>query len=223
MDTAKQLNYVPLSSSQRESLEEATTAYSASLSDDAYEYLAGRGIPPEAANTYRLGEVVEPQLGHGHVEGWLSIPYLDRNDLPVKLRFRRLHGFGEPKYLDLEGAQPRMFNVGAIHWAAHNSDVIHVAEGELDAIVLEQLGLPAVAIPGSGAWLPHHSRMLAGFNRVWVWADPDEGGRALANKICNSLRQAKVVKLEHGDVGESLQAYGPDYLYDLIGHKNEET
>ncbi|MFI5497210.1 hypothetical protein [Actinoplanes sp. NPDC051859] len=59
----------------------------------------------------------------------------------------------------------RMFNVAAIHQA---DDEIHLCEGELDGIILDQIGLPAVGLPGVNSWRNHHRRMLAGFNRVHV-------------------------------------------------------
>lgn len=214
----------PLSGSQRELLEEATTAYQDSLSDEAYEYLEARGIDLSAAASARLGEVVDPAPGHARFRGMLAIPYLDRDDQPLSLRFRcleqhdhREHFHG--KYNSVTGDAPRMYNVRAIHRAT--GDAIHVCEGEMDAIVLEMLGLDAVAIPGANAWQPYHKRMLAGFNTVWMWADRDANGAGdnLLGKITSALRTARPVRLPAGDVGETLLEYGPDALLELIQPK----
>lgn len=197
-------------------LEEATAAYSGALDDQVFDYLEERGLDVETVASYRLGVVDDPYPGHEHLRGWLCIPYLDKDGAPLKLRFRRMFSSDEPKYLDLPEALPRLYNVGAVHRAADAGDTIHVAEGELDALILEQLGLPAVAVPGSDAWKPHHRRMLGGFSRVWIWADPDTAGHKLAGVITQSMRSAKVVRLTDGDVGETFLNEGPEYLYNLV-------
>jgi DNA primase len=157
--------------------------------------------------------------GHERFRGFLSIPYLDRDARPLTMRFRcltehehREHGHG--KYTSITGDPVRMFNVGAVHRA---DDEIHVAEGELDAIILTRIGLPAVAIPGALLWRAHHRRMLAGFSRVWVWGDPDDAGAEFTTKVCRSLRTAKGVRLRTGDVTDTYLTGGADALHALIG------
>jgi DNA primase len=218
----------PLSDSQREMLEEATTSYQEAVSDEALAYLDARGIDVSTAGSFRLGVVEDPAPEHVRFRGMLSIPYLDRENKALTLRFRciqnhdhRDHYHG--KYNSVKGDVPRMFNVRAIHRAA---DVIHVCEGEMDAIVLEMLGLDAVAIAGASMWQPYQRRMLAGFNRVWMWADRDgdpdseqNAGERLLTKITTSVRTAKPVRLPAGDVGETLLQYGPEYLLSLIEPK----
>ena len=213
----------PLSDSQREALEEATTSYQAALTADAARWLVARGISREAAVTFRLGVVADPHPGHGKFRGFLAIPYLDRDAKPLIIRFRCLeehnhralfHG----KYMTLEGDTPRMFNVGAVHEAA---DEIHICEGELDAVILRMLGLYAVAIPGAKLWFARHRRMLAGFSRVWVWGDPDDAGAEFIAKVSRSLRTAKGVRLspQIGDVTDTYLAGGRDALFDLFRPK----
>lgn len=208
----------PLSDSQREALEEATSTYQAAVTPAVAAYLRGRGFSRELAATFRVGVVADPLPGHGPFRGFLAIPYLDQHGKPLTIRFRciaehnhRDHGHG--KYMTMADDPPRMFNVGAIHRA---SDTIHVTEGELDAMTLESVGLPAVAIPGANLWKPHHRRMLAGFSRVWVWGDPDDAGAELVAKIGRSLRQSRGVKLRGGDVNETYLAGGPEALLELV-------
>ena len=164
----------PLSDLQLETLEEATAAYQAAVTREAAHYLAGRGIDKAVATGHRLGVVADPMPGHERFRGWLAIPYLDKDGQPLTIRFRCLQqhdhrDLGHGKYMSLPDDIPRMFNIGAIHRAG---DEIHVTEGELDALVLTKIGLPAVAVPGAHLWKPRHRVMLAGFNRVWVGATP---------------------------------------------------
>lgn len=163
--------------------------------------------------------------GHGKFAGYLAIPFLGREGNPLQLRFRCLRTsdpghvcreLGHGKYMSMAGDPVRMFNVRALHEAA---DEIHVCEGELDALILSQLSLPAVAIPGASLFQARHRRMLAGFSTVWCWGDPDDAGAELNQKIVGSLRQAKAVNLRDGDVTDTYLNGGIDAIFTLIGRE----
>lgn len=223
----------PLSDSQREALETAVARYEEAFTADAARYLEARGIASEVADMFRLGVVDDPLPGHNKFSGWLAIPYLRRDGQPLSIRFRCINpacgvlyrrklpgdpkehheGHGKRKYMSMQDEPARVFNVGAIHRA---TDTIHVAEGEFDAMVLETIGLPAVAIPGASGWAAHHRRMLAGFRRVHVWGDPDDAGADFINRVCRSMRQARGVQLRIGDVSDTYLEYGPSGLLQLI-------
>lgn len=214
----------PLSDSQREALEEATSSYQAQLTGGAAKYLLARGIGKQEADTFRLGVVADPFPGHERFRGFLCIPYLDRNGQPLAMRFRCLQDhahrdYGHGKYMGISGEPARVFNVSAIHTAM---DEIHVTEGEFDAMVLTKVGLPAVAIPGATSWRPHHRRMLAGFSRVYVWPDGDEAGAEFAQKVTRSLRSARAVRVpREKDVTDLYLAGGADALHALTARKEK--
>lgn len=200
-------------------LEEATAAYQGALTADAARYLLGRGIGRAEAATYRLGVVgSHPYPGHEKYKGMLAIPYLDRKNTPLTIRFRCLQehdhrALGHGKYATVKDDLPRMYGVGSVHKA---DSVIEVTEGELDRIILEKLGLHAVAIPGASIWQGRHRRMLAGFNRVRVWGDPDDAGAEFTARICRALRSAKGMRLRAGDVTETYMQEGAEALLNLI-------
>lgn len=207
----------PLSPSQREVLEEAVSSYECSINTAAVEYLIDRGLDQETAEAFRLGFVADPLPGHERMRGWLAIPYLDRSGRPLSVRFRCLaqhdhREYGHGKYLSMTGEPARVFNVRAIHEA---DDEISVCEGEFDAMVLTKVGLPAVAIPGASGWSSHHRKMLAGFNRVHVWGDPDEAGATFNRKVTQSMPRARAVRLRKGDVTENFLAGGARALLSL--------
>lgn len=208
----------PLSASQREALEEAVSSYQAAVTADAARYLLARGIGRQEAATFRLGVVADPFPGHERFRGMLALPYLSKDGYPLTVRFRCLQkhehrDFAHGKYNSMTGDPVRVFNVGAVHRAG---DTIHITEGELDAVILEKVGFNAIAIPGAHLWRGHHRRMLAGFNRAYVWGDPDDAGAELVNKITRSLRQAKGVRLKAGDVTETYLLGGAEALHSLI-------
>lgn len=204
----------PLTRSQREELEQATAAFQRSVTPAVAGWLLARGIERADALTARLGFVAEEVPGYGQYLGNLAIPYLAADGHPVQLRFRCLgdhncRELGHGKYRTMAGDPARIYNVGAIHRA---DDVIHIAEGELDAVILNRIGLPAVAVPGANNWKPHHRRMFAGFSEVLVWADPDEAGAEMARKITRSLTSARKVRLTRGDVTDTFKAGGAEAL-----------
>lgn len=212
----------PLSASQREALEEATSSYQGRLTAPVAQYLKARGIDKATAATFRLGVVSDPFPGHDRYRGFLAIPYLDREGKPLSLRFRCLedhvhrdHYHG--KYMSITDEPPRTFNIRAVHVAL---DTIHIAEGEFDAMILTKAGLPAVAIPGVQMWANRHRRMLAGFNRAYVWGDPDDAGADFVNRITRALRSAKGVRLRDGDVTDTYMAGGADALLALISEES---
>ncbi|AGM12062.1 DNA primase [Streptomyces phage Godpower] len=215
---------VPLSTSQKEALEEATRAYEGAVTADAARYLLARGLDRTAAVTNRVGVVADPFPGHERFRGFLAIPYLSKDGYPLSMRFRCIQehnhrDFGHGKYMGMKDEPPRMFNVGAIHQAG---DEIAVAEGEFDAMVLNMIGMPAVAIPGATGWRNHYRRMLAGFNRVWVFGDPDDAGAEFTAKVCRSLRSAKGVRLRHGDVTDTYLKGGADAIWSLMTKEGSE-
>lgn len=206
----------PVTDSQMETLEEAVCKYEAAMTVPAAQYLLGRGLDKETVRSHRLGVVADPIPGHEPYRGMLAIPYLLKGQ-PLRIRFRCLQNHehvGHGKYMQPAGESTIAYNVDAIHTSQH---VLHVTEGEFDAMILNQIGLPAIGFPGVSTWQPHHARMLAGFNRLWIWGDPDQAGAEWVTKITNRLpRSAKGVKLRHGDVTETYLAGGAKALLACI-------
>lgn len=199
-----------------------------SLTDGMAEYLNGRGIDYRAQVGNRLGEVgSNPPPAYARFKGMLAIPYLGPGDKPRSIRFRctKEHDHDEHhhgKYNSAKGDPPRIYHVKTI---AEATDEIAICEGELDTIILNAIGVPAVGIPGANLWRPHFSRIFAGFSKVWVFGDQDEPGQELVSKVLSELRQAKAVNLPFGDafggndVSDVYKEHGADALLELVGRK----
>jgi DNA primase len=198
---------------QKELLDQATHRYAANIYQ-AEDYLRSRGIPMEAARLARLGVVVDPEIGHDSFAGRLSIPYITKTGV-VDLRFRSLNPAVEPKYMGMTGAETRMFNVLDIERAG---DFIGVCEGELDTITLSScVGVPCIGVPGANSWKKHYTRLLADFERVFVFADGDQPGKEFANSLAREL-PVTVVQLPDGeDVNSAYVKYGASYIKDKAG------
>lgn len=212
----------PLSASLRASLERSTETYQSQLDDAARAYLAGRALGPHAIATHRLGVVRDPRPGDERFLGRLAIPYLGPKGNVYGTTYRCMgdHDCKElehPKYDRPAGIPGRMFNTVAL---TAPTDYIFVTEGEIDCMSITECGWPAVGMPGANGWRPHHARMLAGFSKVILLADPDEAGSKFASSFTRSLPQSGSVILcqykEARDVNDVLRLYGKDGLVELL-------
>jgi DNA primase len=203
---------VKQSQSQKDLLRKATTKYAGNIFQ-AQSYLASRGIPIEAARLAQLGVVAEPEIGHEQYAGRLSIPYITKTGV-VDLRFRSLNPAVEPKYMGLTGAETKMYNVLDIDRAG---DFIGVCEGELDTITMSScIGIPCIGVPGANSWKKHYTRLLADFERVFIFADGDQPGTEFARSLAREL-PVTIVQLPEGeDVNSMYVSNGAHYFRDKI-------
>ncbi len=172
----------------------ASEKYAASISL-AEDYLRSRGIPIEIARLARLGVVAEPEVGHEQYQGRLAIPYVTKTGV-VDIRFRSLNPAVEPKYMGLTGAETKMYNVTDVERAG---DFIGVCEGELDTLTMSAcVGIPCVGVPGANSWKKHYTRLLADFERVFVFADGDQPGKEFASSLAREL-PVTVVQFPDGE------------------------
>lgn len=203
------------------SLLESAQRYAANLSDEAVRYLEGRGISREVAESFSLGTIVEPHVGHEGHEGWLSIPYLTALGHCVGFKFRRLDD-GKPKYGSPLGQKSHLYNVSDV---TIDSGTIVVCEGELDAIVLSGVcDIPAVGVPGVTAWKPHFARLFTGYDTVYIVGDNDvkedgtNPGAEFARRVAGELVNGQIVQLPPGmDINDLYLAQGPEGINNLLG------
>ena len=199
--------------SQKELLGKATTKYAESIFQ-AEDYLASRGISREVARMARLGVVAEPETGHEAYVGRLAIPYITKTGV-VDIRFRSMNPAVEPKYMGMTGAETKMYNVLDIERAG---DWIGVCEGELDTLTLSKcIGIPCVGVPGANSWKKHYTRLLADFERIFVFADGDQPGKEFATSLAREL-PVTIVSMDEGeDVNSLYVKHGAEYIREKMG------
>jgi DNA primase len=120
------------------------------------------------------------------------------------------------------GQQSHLYNVSDI---TKNSSAIVVCEGELDTIVVSGvLGLPAVGCPGVAAWKPHYSRLLNGYEVVYVAGDNDvkedgsNPGAEFTRRVSSEVLNAIAVSLPPNmDISDYYLANGYDATRHLLG------
>jgi DNA primase len=198
---------------QKELLGKAAAGYAENIYQ-AEDYLKSRGIPLEVARLASLGVVAEPETGHEAFKGRLSIPYITKTGV-VDLRFRSLNPAVEPKYMGMTGAETKMYNVLDVERA---SDFIGVCEGELDTLTLSAcIGIPCVGVPGANSWKKHYTRLLADFERVFVFADGDQPGTEFARSLAREL-PVTIIQLPDGhDVNSMFVQEGVEYFNQKMG------
>jgi len=203
---------------QKELLGKAMKVYAENIYQ-AENYLASRGITKEVARLARLGVVVEPEPGHEAYAGRLSIPYITKSGV-VDIRFRSLNPAVEPKYMGMTGAETKMYNVLDVERAG---EFIGVCEGELDTITMSAcIGIPCVGVPGSNSWKKHYTRLLADFERIYVFADGDQPGKEFATSLAREL-PVTIIQLPDGqDVNSMFVQEGAEYIYKKMGFNDGE-
>jgi DNA primase len=200
---------VKQNASQKDLLDKATTKYAGNIYQ-AEDYLKSRGIPLEIARLVSLGVVAEPEVGHEAFTGRLSIPYITKTGV-VDLRFRSLNPAVEPKYMGMTGAETKMYNVLDVERAG---DYIGVCEGEIDTLTISRcVGIPCVGVPGANSWKKHYTRLLADFERVFVFADGDQPGTEFARSLAREL-PVTIIQLPDGqDVNSMFVQEGAGYFH----------
>ena len=198
---------------QKELLGAATKRYAENIYQ-AEDYLKSRGISMEIARLAQLGVVAEPETGHEAYTGRLSIPYITKTGV-VDLRFRSLNPAVEPKYMGMTGAETKMYNVLDVERA---SDYIAVCEGEIDTLTLSRIiGVPCVGVPGANSWKKHYTRLLADFERVFIFADGDQPGTEFARSLARELPVTIIQSPDGHDVNSLFLQEGTDYFHSKMG------
>jgi len=172
------------------------------------EYWKSRGLFDQTINDFFLG--------------WdgkrYTIPALYRLvPRAVKRRQSEIDDGIDAKYTSVTGSIAMLFNADCL-WT---TDKVVICEGEIDAMLLNQWGFPAVSsTAGAGTFKEKWAELFLFVPKIWILYDNDEAGRkgeALAHSI---LRRAKIVRYPQGikDAGDlfSKDAYAVNWLYENL-------
>lgn len=197
----------------------ATTYYQERLMQniEAYTYLnEERGLTHETIVAQRLGwadggllqhllglefdidEIKATGLinhvGEDFLRNKITIPYFEYGQ-PVTIRGKQIGG----KYLSLSGSTARLYG----HDSVRGHDKSIIAAGEFDAMVLQQLGYHACGVPGEKMWKEEWTELFVDAKRIFIMFDPDEAGKAGAEKLATTLGiRSRVVQLPEPRPGE---------------------
>lgn len=155
------------------------------------DYWYRRCLTDETIDRYRLG----------YFDEWYSIPvYMNgefrnfqlRRDIPEK-KIR-------PWY---RGVGPLIYNSAILKFV----DRIFITEGPVDAILLNQLGYPAIShTGGANGWRDEWFIYFTSINNIVYIADNDKAGVAGAGMVAKSLGEGRVKILKFSDKPEKYDA-----------------
>ena len=128
----------------------------------------------------------------------------------------RLHLEGDKGLKWGRGDRPIPFGLDRLQQAREWGGLI-LLEGETDALTAWAHGLPALGIPGANQAGTLEAEHLRGVSRLWVWREPDEGGRVFVRGVARRLGElgwrgtAAVLELPgYKDLNELQVATGGD-------------
>ena len=183
--------------------------------DEPAKFFADRGLEHGTVQRFGLGYTSDwGRTAQGDVRHSLVIPYEDGLGNLRYVRFRPLrHKDGAPKYVTPGDQKAHLFAVRAL-----DNDTVHIAEGELDAMILWQIGLKAVAVPGAQTFRPawRHLFRPPHVRRAVLVLDPDKAGMSAAKRLYDLLSDVcdtHAVSLPKGmDINDVYLKYGAETL-----------
>lgn len=158
----------------------------------------------------KVETILKYQLGWNDSEKRVWIPIRDEYERILNVRRylfnAEMKARGVDKYIAYKTGhnKSRLWPIDDIE----SLDTVYLMEGEMDAMLARQLGLPAMTVTaGAGTWEPGFSRALAGKD-VIICYDCDDAGRTGAKRVATSLLPfAKSVKM----LDLCLPAKGDDF------------
>lgn len=143
-------------------------------SNDARDYLIGRGINIESMQKYTIGYSLKRLM--------VTVPIYSPDNMCVGFVGRSIHG----KEFSNSPGLPRsktMFNIQRVKFSSQ----VFVVESTFDAIRIEQAGRPAVATLGSNVSGNQILLLKKYFNSIILLPDNDEAGKSQARKLTEAM------------------------------------
>lgn len=173
------------------------------------DWLNSRGLTDETIAAFKIGE----QERNGKF--FAVFPYLRGGEL-INAKYRNT---ADKKDMRQEGgAEPCLFGWHLIDPSARS---VAICEGEIDAMTLHQMGVPALSVnagAGSHQWIDSDWTGLERFSEIFLCYDQDEAGQKGAKEVANRLGmdRCKVVRFDSSkDANDYLKsgADGEDFWY----------
>lgn len=161
------------------------------------EYWHSRGLTDATVDRFMLG--------------WdgrrYTIPHLYRLiPFGCKRRKSEIDDKIEERYVCISGSRSGIFNADILQ----SVEMVVICEGEIDAMLLEQWGFPAVtSTAGAATWKPDWVNLFSSVRKIFILYDNDKAGLDGALHVQSTLRRAKIVRYPEGvkDCGELFDKY----------------
>lgn len=169
------------------------------------EWLAGRGIGQEAIDAYKVAASLADPVAGLSADQYVIFPFMRDGNL-INWKARNIDNKKDQRISG--GAEPLLFGWQAI---PENARTVCICEGEPDALVLWQYGIPALSVQSGTSnlsWLDTEYANLERFSEIYLCLDNDDPGRQGTAKLVERLgrERCKVVALPHKDANDCLKA-----------------
>lgn len=171
------------------------------------EWLLSRGLTEQTISAFKIGEQMRGE------KAYAVFPYL-RDGEVINAKYRNA---ADKKDMRQEGgAEPCLFGW---HLIEPNARRVAIAEGEIDAMTLHQVGIPALSVnagAGNHQWIDSDWSRLERFSEILLCYDQDDPGQKGAREVANrlGLERCKIVRFDGAkDANDYLQsgACGEDF------------
>ncbi len=143
------------------------------------EWLSGRGLTDATIAAFQVAEYVSRDD-----KTFAQLPFI-RDGETINSKYRNL---SEKRDMRQEpGAEPCLFGW---HLIKPTARIVAIAEGEIDAMTLHQMGIPALsgnAGAGNHQWIDNDFERLERFSEILLCYDNDEAGVKGAREVANRL------------------------------------
>ena len=154
--------------------------------------------------------ISKAKVGESKDGEWIVLPYFDAGEAEAfhikKFKVDRPNGKKE-----ISASKGTRRGLYGKHLIDENTSEITITEGEIDALSLHSVGIPAVSVPSGvsdASWIEVEWDWLNRFERINVSFDMDEAGRSAVTDVCKRLgiNRAHIVTLPRKDANECLVA-----------------
>jgi twinkle protein len=163
------------------------------------DWLSSRGLTTATIEAFKVREVSR------NGQPWALFPYL-RDGVYVNGKYRNPE---DKKGMQQEkDAEPCLFGW---HLIDPKARTVTICEGEIDAMTLHQVGIPALSVnagAGNHQWIENDWQRLERFSEILVCFDNDDAGDKGATEVINrlGLERCKRMRVGAKDANEWLMA-----------------
>jgi len=181
--------------------------------DPAHPYLTTRGINREIAERFGVGYF----SGRGSMAGRIVIPIHNPKGELVAYAGRSIDG-SEPRYNLPAGFHKsrELFNFHRTVKEIEEGRAVVLVEGYFGCIKVEQAGFPALALMGSSMSDEQEELLVSAFDRVLLFLDGDDAGRAGTDEVSNRLKRKMFVKVAELEDGKQPDQLNVDEIMRLL-------
>jgi len=161
------------------------------------DWLRGRGITEETVAAFKVAQTVRED------KTYAVFPYLKDGAL-INTKARNISDKRDMR--QSAGAQPCLFGW---HLVSEKARTVVICEGEIDAMTLWQVGIPALSVnagAGNHQWIESDWDRLEVFSTIYLCYDNDDAGRKGAAEVAQRLGndRCRLVVLGAKDANEWL-------------------